>query len=110
MEEKLNTKTYQTISQRMNTEEAACALIEGSRRPDDEDYPETGLEDDFVEKKPTVTAQLSQTLTDDPANIAAKVGAEVSNVAGNVAGKVGNVLGGLGKGIGGFKFGGGGFF
>lgn len=32
MEEKLNTKTYQTISQRMATEEAACALMEGSRR------------------------------------------------------------------------------
>ncbi|XP_069174096.1 calcium-dependent secretion activator isoform X11 [Procambarus clarkii] len=116
MEEKLNTKTYQTISQRMTTEEAACALIEGSRRADDdlpegaegEDYPETGIEDDMMEKKPKVTAQLSQTLGDDPANYVAKV----SNVAGNVAGKVGNVFGGLSKGIGGItgKFGGGGFF
>lgn len=110
MEEKLNTKTYQTISQRMATEEAACALMEGSRRAagDDEDYPETGIEDDMVEKKPKVTAQLSQTLGDDPANYVAKV----SNVAGNVAGKVGNVFGGLSKGIGGItgKFGGGGFF
>ncbi|ROT86030.1 Calcium-dependent secretion activator [Penaeus vannamei] len=107
MEEKLNTKTYQTISQRMATEEAACALMEGSRRAagdDDlpegaegEDYPETGIEDDMVEKKPKVTAQLSQTLGDDPANYVAKV----SNVAGNVAGKVGNVFGGLSKGIGG---------
>ncbi|XP_063855041.1 calcium-dependent secretion activator-like [Scylla paramamosain] len=35
MEEKLNTKTYQTISQRMATEEAACALLEGSRRDDE---------------------------------------------------------------------------
>ncbi|KAK8403194.1 hypothetical protein O3P69_001000 [Scylla paramamosain] len=106
MEEKLNTKTYQTISQRMATEEAACALLEGSRR-DDEDYPETGIEDD-MEKKPKVTAQLSQTLGEDPANYVAKV----SNVAGNVAGKVGNVFGGLSKGIGGItgKFGGGGFF
>ncbi|XP_066949857.1 calcium-dependent secretion activator isoform X30 [Macrobrachium rosenbergii] len=116
MEEKLNTKTYQTISQRMATEEAACALMEGSRRADDdlpegaegEDYPETGIEDDMVEKKPKVTAQLSQTLGEDPANYVAKV----SNVAGNVAGKVGNVFGGLSKGIGGItgKFGGGGFF
>ncbi|XP_045133756.1 calcium-dependent secretion activator-like isoform X7 [Portunus trituberculatus] len=117
MEEKLNTKTYQTISQRMATEEAACALLEGSRRDDDnqslpegaegEDYPETGIEDD-MEKKPKVTAQLSQTLGEDPANYVAKV----SNVAGNVAGKVGNVFGGLSKGIGGItgKFGGGGFF
>ncbi|KAK8722386.1 hypothetical protein OTU49_012439 [Cherax quadricarinatus] len=119
MEEKLNTKTYQTISQRMTTEEAACALIEGSRRADEdnqslpegaegEDYPETGIEDEMSEKKPKVTAQLSQTLGDDPANYVAKV----SNVAGNVAGKVGNVFGGLSKGIGGItgKFGGGGFF
>ncbi|KAK4312371.1 hypothetical protein Pmani_016193 [Petrolisthes manimaculis] len=107
MEEKLNTKTYQTISQRMGTEEAACALLEGSGRGDDEDYPETGIDDD-MEKKPKVTAQLSQTLGDDPANYVAKV----SNVAGNVAGKVGNVFGGLSKGIGGItgKFGGGGFF
>ncbi|XP_063856405.1 calcium-dependent secretion activator-like isoform X3 [Scylla paramamosain] len=37
MEEKLNTKTYQTISQRMATEEAACALLEGSRRDDEPD-------------------------------------------------------------------------
>ncbi|XP_042212858.1 calcium-dependent secretion activator-like isoform X7 [Homarus americanus] len=119
MEEKLNTKTYQTISQRMTTEEAACALLEGSRQADDdnqslpegaegEDYPETGIEDDMAEKKPKVTAQLSQTLGDDPANYVTKV----SNVAGNVAGKVGNVFGGLSKGIGGItgKFGGGGFF
>ncbi|XP_050731223.1 calcium-dependent secretion activator-like isoform X4 [Eriocheir sinensis] len=105
MEEKLNTKTYQTISQRMATEEAACALLEGSRR-EDEEYPETGIEDD-MDKKPKVTAQLSQSL-DDPANYVAKV----SNVAGNMAGKVGNVFGGLSKGIGGItgKFGGGGFF
>lgn len=36
------------------------------------DYPETGIEDD-VEKKPKVTAQLSQTLGEDPANYVAKV-------------------------------------
>ncbi|XP_076068686.1 calcium-dependent secretion activator 1 isoform X6 [Oratosquilla oratoria] len=116
MEEKLNTKTYQTISQRMATEEAACALMEGSGVCEDdlpegaegEDYPETGLEDEVTDKKPKVTAQISQTLGEDPANYVAKV----SNVAGNVAGKVGNVIGGFSKGIGGFtgKFGGGGFF
>ena len=35
-EDKLNSKTYQTILQRMQTEEATCALLEGSRR--DEEY------------------------------------------------------------------------
>ncbi len=35
MEDKLNSRTYQTVSQRMNTEEATCALTMGSRRDDD---------------------------------------------------------------------------
>lgn len=36
------------------------------------EYPETGIEDD-MDKKPKVTAQLSQSLGDDPANYVAKV-------------------------------------
>jgi len=36
MEDKLNSKTYQTISQRMQTEEATCALTMSTRR-DNED-------------------------------------------------------------------------
>lgn len=34
-EEKLNTKSYQTISQRMATEEAACVLLDGGRGDDE---------------------------------------------------------------------------
>ncbi|KAA0189146.1 hypothetical protein HAZT_HAZT003413 [Hyalella azteca] len=34
-EEKLNTKSFQTISQRMTTEEAACVLIDGHRGDDE---------------------------------------------------------------------------
>ena len=34
-EDKLNSKTYQTILQRMQTEEATCALLEGSRRDEE---------------------------------------------------------------------------
>ena len=30
-EEKLATKSYQTIAQRMSTEEAACSLMDGGR-------------------------------------------------------------------------------
>jgi hypothetical protein len=35
MEDKLNSKMYSTVSQRMNTEEATCALTMGSRRDDE---------------------------------------------------------------------------
>lgn len=43
------------------------------------DYPETGIEDD-MEKKPKVTAQLSQTLGEDPANYVAKVSLLLINI------------------------------
>lgn len=35
MEDKLVSKTYQTVSQRMQTEEATCALTESSTRDQD---------------------------------------------------------------------------
>ena len=45
------------------------------------DYPDAGLEDEMAEAKPKakVTTQLSQTLSEDPANVAAKLGAEVNS-------------------------------
>ncbi|XP_075219478.1 calcium-dependent secretion activator 1 [Lycorma delicatula] len=101
MEDKLNSKTYQTVSQRMQTEEATCALTMSSRRDDDsESYPETGIDDDGDRSKPKVT--IRETLGED-GNYVAKI----SNVTANVVGRVGNVFG---KGIGGLtsKFGGGG--
>lgn len=37
MEDKLNSKAYQTVSQRMQTEEATCALTMNNH-PDDAEY------------------------------------------------------------------------
>nr|CAD7587654.1 unnamed protein product [Timema genevievae] len=104
MEDKLNSKTYQTISQRMQTEEATCALTMSSRNDneDSEDYPDTGLDDDGDRSKPKVT--IRETLGED-GNYVAKI----TNVTTNVVGRVGNMFG---KGIGGLtsKFGGGSWF
>ncbi|KAL1130036.1 hypothetical protein AAG570_012979 [Ranatra chinensis] len=100
MEDKLNSKTYQTVSQRMQTEEATCALTMSSRR-DEEGYPDAGIDDDD-RGKPKIT--IRETLGED-GNYVAKI----SNVTANVVGKVGNVFG---KGIGGLtsKFGSGNWF
>nr|CAD7194513.1 unnamed protein product [Timema douglasi] len=104
MEDKLNSKTYQTISQRMQTEEATCALTMSSRNDneDSEDYPDTGIDDDGDRSKPKVT--IRETLGED-GNYVAKI----TNVTTNVVGRVGNMFG---KGIGGLtsKFGGGSWF
>ncbi|KAF2358074.1 Calcium-dependent secretion activator domain [Trinorchestia longiramus] len=103
-EEKLNTKSFQTISQRMATEEAACVLLDGHRGDDDE-LPEGVMDEEGGAAEPKaknkVATQLSHTLSEDPTNVVANVKAEVTNVAGNMAGKVGNVLGGFSKGFGG---------
>ncbi|PNF28630.1 Calcium-dependent secretion activator [Cryptotermes secundus] len=104
MEDKLNSKTYQTVSQRMQTEEATCALTMSTRRDneDSEGYPETGIEDDGDRSKPKVT--IRETLGED-GNYVAKI----TNVTTNVVGRMGNMFG---KGIGGLssKFGGGSWF
>ncbi|XP_046985562.1 calcium-dependent secretion activator-like [Schistocerca americana] len=104
MEDKLNSKTYQTISQRMQTEEATCALTMNTRHDieDSESYPETGIDDDGDRSKPKVT--IRETLGED-GNYVAKI----TNVTTNVVGRVGNMFG---KGIGGLtsKFGGGSWF
>ncbi|XP_014246144.1 calcium-dependent secretion activator isoform X5 [Cimex lectularius] len=98
MEDKLNSKTYQTVSQRMQTEEATCALTMSSRR-EEEGYSEEGGDDDD-RSKPKVTVR--EGAIGEDGNYVAKI----SNVTANVVGKVGNVFG---KGIGGLtsKFGGG---
>ncbi|XP_021927184.1 calcium-dependent secretion activator isoform X6 [Zootermopsis nevadensis] len=104
MEDKLNSKTYQTISQRMQTEEATCALTMSTRcdNEDSEGYPETGIDDDGDRSKPKVT--IRETLGED-GNYVAKI----TNVTNNVVGRMGNMFG---KGIGGLtsKFGGGSWF
>ncbi|XP_018322575.1 calcium-dependent secretion activator isoform X4 [Agrilus planipennis] len=90
MEDKLNSKAYQTIAQRMATEEAAYALTLGQAERDAE-----GLEEDDRTK---TKANIMESLSED--------GNYVSNISNMVAGRVGNIFG---KGIGGLstKFGGG---
>nr|XP_014284742.1 calcium-dependent secretion activator isoform X3 [Halyomorpha halys] len=96
MEDKLNSKTYQTVAQRMQTEEATCALTMSTRR-EEEGYLEGVDDDETIKSKVTV-----RDATGEDANYVAKI----SNVTANVVGRVGNAFG---KGIGGFtsKFGGG---
>ncbi|BES90668.1 DUF1041 [Nesidiocoris tenuis] len=88
MEDKLNSKTYQTVSQRMQTEEATCALTMSSQQ--EEGYGDDGGDDD--DHKPKVTVR--EGVAGEDANLVSKVG----NVTANVVGKVGNVFG---KGLGG---------
>ncbi|KAF7272951.1 hypothetical protein GWI33_014300 [Rhynchophorus ferrugineus] len=88
MEDKLNSKAYQTIAQRMQTEEATCALTLGQT---------DGLMGE--EEADTKSKSLMETLGGDEGN-------PLSNVGNMVAGRVSNFLG---KGIGGIgsKLGGG---
>ncbi|XP_032677486.1 calcium-dependent secretion activator isoform X2 [Odontomachus brunneus] len=97
MEEKLNSKTYQTISKRMQTEEATCALTMSAQN--EEGLSENGNDDEVERPKTKVT--IVETITGDDANYVANL----SNVTSNVVGKVGSMFG---KGIGGLstKFGG----
>ncbi|XP_016903855.1 calcium-dependent secretion activator isoform X3 [Apis cerana] len=93
IEEKLNSTTYQTISKRMQTEEASCALTSVQN---EEGLSENGNDDEVERPKPKVT--VVETVNSEDANI-------ISNVTSNVVEKVGSMFG---KGIGGFstKFGG----
>ncbi|CAG0888772.1 unnamed protein product [Darwinula stevensoni] len=93
MEDKLNSQTYQAIAQRMHTEEAACALMEGSRRDDDPDLAEGGGEDETPKRKPTATASIKEAFSDPQGNYVAKISNVTSNVASNVAGRLGNMVG-----------------
>ncbi|KAG7198307.1 hypothetical protein KM043_005710 [Ampulex compressa] len=97
MEEKLNSKTYQTISKRMQTEEATCALTMSAQN--EEGLSENGNDDEVERPKTKVT--IVETIAGDDANYVANI----SNVTSNVVGKVGSMFG---KGIGGLstKFGG----
>ncbi|KAI4493140.1 hypothetical protein M0802_009557 [Mischocyttarus mexicanus] len=97
MEEKLNSKTYQTISKRMQTEEATCALTMSAQN--EEGLSENGNDEDVERPKTKVT--IVETMGGEDANYVANI----SNVTSNVVGKVGSMFG---KGIGGLsgKFGG----
>lgn len=93
IEEKLNSTTYQTISKRMQTEEATCALTSVQN---EEGLSENGNDDEVERPKPKVT--VVETVNSEDANL-------ISNVTSNVVEKVGSMFG---KGIGGLstKFGG----
>ncbi|XP_066582682.1 calcium-dependent secretion activator isoform X2 [Prorops nasuta] len=97
MEEKLNSKTYQTISKRMQTEEATCALTMSAQN--EEGLSENGNDDEVERPKTKVT--IVENMAGEDANYVANL----SNVTSNVVGKVGSMFG---KGIGGLstKFGG----
>ncbi|XP_033214599.1 calcium-dependent secretion activator isoform X3 [Belonocnema kinseyi] len=95
-ENKLNSKTYQTISQRMQTEEATCALNMSAQN--EEGLSENGNDDDVDRPKTKVT--IVDSIAGEDGNFS-----NISNVTSNVVGKVGSMFG---KGIGGLstKFGG----
>ncbi|XP_055679150.1 calcium-dependent secretion activator isoform X5 [Lutzomyia longipalpis] len=93
MEDKLNSKAYQTVSQRMQTEEATCALT----APDGE--AEGFGDGDEDTERPKAKVNIMEALSGEDGNLA-----NISNVKNMVVGRVGNMFG---KGIGGLstKFG-----
>ncbi|XP_076620487.1 calcium-dependent secretion activator 1 isoform X2 [Colletes latitarsis] len=97
MEEKLNSMTYQTISKRMQTEEATCALTMSAQN--EEGLSENGNDDEVERPKTKVT--VVENVEGEDSNYVSNI----SNVTSNVVGKVGSMFG---KGIGGLstKFGG----
>lgn len=99
MEDKLNSKTYQAIAQRMQTEEATCALSMSAQN--DDGLSENGNDDDVERPKTKVTIVENS----EDANVLSNL----TNVSSNVVGKVGSMFG---KGIGGLsgKFGGASWF
>ncbi|KAH8249852.1 hypothetical protein KR038_011362 [Drosophila bunnanda] len=103
LEDKLNSKAYQAVAQRMATEEATCALTMPDVTEGDEpcdDLREGDEEDNGDESTSNIPRGLPKP------KVAAAQAAAVTNV---VAGRVGNLLG---KGIGGLssKLGGGSWF
>ncbi|CAH1103494.1 unnamed protein product [Psylliodes chrysocephalus] len=93
MEDKLNSKAYQTIAQRMQTEEATCALTMGQA--------ESGMDgvDEDGDNRSKTKVTIMESLSGEDGNL-------VSNVGNLIGGKVGNIFG---KGLGGIgsKLGGG---
>ncbi|XP_043657646.1 calcium-dependent secretion activator isoform X3 [Drosophila teissieri] len=93
LEDKLNSKAYQTVAQRMATEEATCALTMPDASEDEpcDDIREGEEEDNGDESTSNIPRGLPKP------KVAAAQAAAVTNV---VAGRVGNLLG---KGIGGLS-------
>ncbi|XP_033150546.1 calcium-dependent secretion activator isoform X2 [Drosophila busckii] len=104
LEDKLNSKAYQSVAQRMATEEATCALTMPEIGDGDE-YSDDVLNGDEDTAGDEGAAHAARSMP-KPKMAAASQAAAVTNV---VAGRVGNLLG---KGIGGLssKLGSGGWF
>ncbi|CAH1960786.1 unnamed protein product [Acanthoscelides obtectus] len=93
MEDKLNSKAYQTISQRMQTEEATCALTMGQAEGGLE-----GLEEEGESSKGKAKVNIMENLSGEDGNILSNVGTLVGGKVGNIFGKG---LGGIGSKLGG---------
>ncbi|XP_063992218.1 calcium-dependent secretion activator isoform X2 [Diachasmimorpha longicaudata] len=100
IEEKLNSKTYQTVLQRMQTEEATCALTMSSQN--DEGLSENGNDDEV--ERPKMKMTVVESGGEDANSLT-----NLTNITSNVTAKVGSMFG---KGIGGLstKFGGASWF
>ncbi|ODM95924.1 Calcium-dependent secretion activator [Orchesella cincta] len=90
MEDKLNSKTYQSVSSRMQTEEATCALTMGTRRDDDGEGGAEGGEDE-ADRRPKVTVLKHQ----GDENVVAKLTTATAGAVGGIKNVVGKGLGGL---------------
>ncbi|KAG1683210.1 Calcium-dependent secretion activator 1 [Nymphon striatum] len=92
-ETKLNSKIYQTISSRLQLEEATASVSDGARREkaDSEDYAEGGLEEE-EQKKPKVLVRNESTASNSE-----EAKSRIQNATQNVMGKIS----GIGRGVGG---------
>ena len=107
IQEKLNSMTYQTISKRMQTEEATCALTMSAQN--EEGLSENGNDEEVERPKTKVTIVENVPGAGAGAGDDANYVSNISNVTSNVVEKVGSMFG---KGIGGLstKFGGASWF
>uniref|UniRef100_A0A336KFR6 CSON009414 protein n=1 Tax=Culicoides sonorensis TaxID=179676 RepID=A0A336KFR6_CULSO len=104
MEDKLNSKAYQTVANRMQAEEATCQMSMPEGDDEDEREPRTGDDDeegeDFANgddesSKPKI--KIMEKISGEDGNVLSNVGNLVKGSVGNVLGKGLGGLGGLGK-------------
>ncbi|XP_057672217.1 calcium-dependent secretion activator isoform X3 [Diorhabda carinulata] len=92
MEDKLNSKAYQTIAQRMQTEEATCALTMGQAESGMDGIDEDG--DNRNKTKVTIMESLSGEDGNFVSNVGTMIGGKVGNIFGKGLGGIGSKLGG----------------
>ncbi|CAH1153277.1 unnamed protein product [Phaedon cochleariae] len=93
MEDKLNSKAYQTIAQRMQTEEATCALTMGQAEGEVD-----GLDEEKEESRGKMKVTIMESLSGEDGNFVSNVGTMIGGKVGNIFGKG---LGGIGSKLGG---------